>query len=154
VIPRTLCFIRHGDDVLLMKRGLHNKAFPGRYNGIGGHIERDEDPFTSAHREIAEETGLRVVDLQLRGTMHIDAGGAVGILLFVFTATATTRDVRDSDEGTLQWVLLSQAEALPLVDDLPPLLARLYGPAPRPEPFSAHVRYDDADQRVITFAER
>lgn len=153
VIPRTLCFIWHGDDLLLMQRGLHKKAFPGRYNGIGGHIERGEDPFTSAQREIAEETGLRVVDLRLRGTMHIDAGGAVGILLFVFTATADSRGVRDSDEGTLHWVPLPQVASLPLVDDVLPLLARLDGPTSRPEPFYAHVRYDAADQRVITFAE-
>lgn len=67
VIPRTLCFITNGADVLLMKRAMHKRAFPGRYNGIGGHIERDEDPFTSARREIREETGLAVDDLRLRG---------------------------------------------------------------------------------------
>ena len=57
-IPRTLCFITHGDDVLLLKRGENKRIFPGHYNGVGGHIERDEDPHTSAIREMQEETGL------------------------------------------------------------------------------------------------
>ncbi|PJF37889.1 MAG: hypothetical protein CUN55_19790, partial [Phototrophicales bacterium] len=45
-IPRTLCFIFNGDDVLLMKRSPHRRVFPNCYNGVGGHIERDEDPYT------------------------------------------------------------------------------------------------------------
>jgi len=57
-IPRTLCFITHGSDVLLMKRGEHTRIFPGRYNGIGGHLERDEDPLTGALREITEENRI------------------------------------------------------------------------------------------------
>ena len=38
-IPRTLCFVMNGSDVLLMKRSPHKKIFPNRYNGVGGHIE-------------------------------------------------------------------------------------------------------------------
>ena len=56
-IPRTLCFVFNGDDLLLMRRAAHKRVFPNRYNGVGGHIERDEDPYTSAKREILEETG-------------------------------------------------------------------------------------------------
>src|SRR5262245_52850594 len=55
-IPRTLCFVLNGNDVLLMKRAPHKRVFPNRYNGVGGHIERDEDPLASARREIKEET--------------------------------------------------------------------------------------------------
>jgi 8-oxo-dGTP diphosphatase len=152
VIPRTLCFILNGDDVLLMQRGLHKKAFPGRYNGIGGHVERDEDAYTSALREINEETGLTVRDLTLRGTMHIDAGQQTGILLFIFTATSDTRAVTDCDEGTLHWIALDNVHTLPLVDDLPLLIGRLFGAERGTEPFFAHVSYDTHDQRVTRFA--
>src|SRR4051794_20615725 len=106
-IPRTLCFITHGSDVLLMKRSENRRVFPGRYNGIGGHLERDEDPLAGARREIIEETGLDVIDLRLRGITNVDAGQAVGIMLFTFTAIATSREVIDCDEGTLHWVPIS-----------------------------------------------
>ncbi len=153
VITRTLCFILNGDDVLLMQRGLHKKAFPGRYNGIGGHVERDEDIYSSALREINEETGLTVHNLIVRGTMHIDAGQPTGILLFVFTATSDTRTVTDCVEGTLHWIALDRIHELPLVDDLPLLIERLFGAQRGKEPFFAHVRYDALDERVTRFAD-
>ena len=57
VIPRTLCFVTHHDQILLMRRAPHKRVFPSHYNGLGGHIERDEDPRQGAIREIKEETG-------------------------------------------------------------------------------------------------
>ena len=61
-----------------MKRSAHRRAFPNRYNGVGGHVEKDEDVFAGAQREIKEETGLDVHNLQLRAVHHIDAGGNTG----------------------------------------------------------------------------
>src|SRR3954451_8566451 len=108
-IPRTLCFIRNGDDVLLMKRGEHRRIFPGRYNGIGGHLERDEDPLSGALREIREETGLSVANIRLRALYNVDAKQSVGIVLFVFTAEATSRKVHDCEEGSLHWIPITEA---------------------------------------------
>ncbi len=85
-IPRTLCFITHGDDILLLKRAENKRVYPGMYNGVGGHIERDEDPQTGAIREMIEETGLDVHNVRFCGVIHVDAGEAAGILVFVFTA--------------------------------------------------------------------
>lgn len=152
VIPRSLCFVTHGNDVLLLQRGMHKRAFPGRYNGLGGHVERGEDPLTSAIREIHEESGLDVHNVRYRGTLHIDANGSVGILLFVFTAEAAGRAVRDTDEGILHWVPLDEAVRLPLVDDLPELLDRLFGTTATDQPFFAHVGYDAQDRRVTRWA--
>jgi 8-oxo-dGTP diphosphatase len=151
-IPRSLCFITNGDHILLMKRGEHKRVFPGRYNGIGGHLERDEDPLTGALREIHEETGLTVSNMQLRGITNVDAGQSVGILLFTFTATADTWDVIDCEEGSLHWVALGTVNELPLVEDLPLLLPRLYGPDATRDVFFAHLSYDQQDQVILKFA--
>lgn len=150
-IPRTLCFVTHGDDVLLLKRGMHRRVYPGRYNGLGGHIERDEDPLTGAIREIQEETGLDVAHVRLRGLLHVDAGEATGILVFVFTAEALSRAFRDTDEGTLEWVPRDAVDALPLVEDLPTLLPLVFESADAP-PFFAHTSYDEQDRQIIVFA--
>lgn len=154
VIPRTLCFVTYGDELLLMKRGLHKKIFPGHYNGLGGHIERGEDPMQSAIREIKEESGLDVVNVRYRGTTHVDAGGDVGIMLFIFTAEATTKHSIASEEGELEWLhlptLLDGIAAnnyeWKLVEDLPILLPHLYGATHDAGPLFATVGYDDADQ--------
>jgi 8-oxo-dGTP diphosphatase len=152
VIPRTLCFITHNDDVLLLKRGEHKRIFPGQYNGLGGHIERDEDPFTGAIREMQEETGLDVTNVRFRGTIHVDTAQANGIMVFVFSAEATSRTFTDSDEGTLEWVPRDQVYDLPLVEDLPILLPRLLDTTPDSPPFFAHTSYDENDELVMLFA--
>ena len=151
-IPRTLCFITHGEDVLLLKRGDHKRVFPGQYNGHGGHIERDEDPFTGAIREMHEETGLDVSNVHFRGTIHVDTGHTNGIMVFVFSAEATSRAFADSDEGTLEWVPRDRIFDLPLVEDLPILIPRLFDTPLDAAPFFAHTSYDNNDELVMLFA--
>jgi 8-oxo-dGTP diphosphatase len=152
-IPRTLCFVLNGDDVLLMKRGAHKRVFPNRYNGVGGHIERDEDLLTSAKREILEETGLQVHDLRLRAVYNIDAGEATGIVLFVFTAYSDSRATQSNDEGTLHWIPRGEVLHLDLVEDLPQLLPRILSMDDSSLPLFVHVSYDANDAILMRFSE-
>lgn len=152
VSVRTLSFVRNGDDILLMKRAAHKRIFPNQYNGVGGHIERDEDPLTSAVREIAEETGLAVRDVRLRAIHNIDTGHETGILLFVFTAWSDSRETVDGDEGTLHWIPRQAVADLPVVEDLPLILPRILDMGPDDPPLFAHIQYDEADQIVMRYA--
>lgn len=151
-VPRTLCFITSGDDVLLIKRGLRKRIFPGCYNGVGGHLERDEDPLSGAIREMQEETGLHVSNVRFRGTIHVDAGAETGILVFVFSAEAASREVIANDEGTLEWVHRDQIDDLPLVEDLPVLIPLIFDGDDSAPPFFAHASYDEHDEQVLLFA--
>jgi 8-oxo-dGTP diphosphatase len=151
-IPRTLSFVLNGDDVLLMKRAAHKRVFPNRYNGVGGHIERDEDPLTSAKREIEEETGLVVYDIRLCAVYNIDAREQTGIILLVFTANTQSRDVVANSEGTLHWIPQKEIMNLDLVDDLPQILPRILAMQPTGTPLFVHLSYDDADQIQMRFA--
>ena len=155
VVPRTLCFITHGDDLLLLRGAPDKRIWPNQYNGVGGHVEPGEDVRAAARREIREETGLSVRDLQLRGVINIPVDGQrnTGILVFLFTATAPTREVRPSDEGTLEWVARNRLAELDLVEDLPTLLPRVLAMGPDDPPFFAHYRYDEHDRLTITFSE-
>ncbi len=150
-IPRTLSFVCNGDDLLLMKRAPHKRIFPNRYNGLGGHIERDEDPLTSARREIKEESGLDVRDVRLKAIYNIDAGEATGILLLVFTAVSDSRDVCANSEGTLHWVKREAVFGLDLVEDLPLLLPRVLKMLPSDPPLFVHVSYDANDAIRMRF---
>ena len=153
-IPRTLCFVLNDDDVLLMKRAAHRRVFPNCYNGVGGHIERDEDPASCALREIREETGLKVRNLRLRGIHNIDAGVESGIMIFVFTAESVDRNFIDAEEeGTLHWIKIEDALDLDLVEDLPQVLPRVLNMADDDAPYFAHVSYDEQDNIRITFTE-
>lgn len=151
-IPRTLCFVTNGDDVLLMKRAAHRRVFPNRYNGVGGHVERGEDPLSGARREIEEETGLTVRDLVLRAVYNIDAGAATGIVLFVFTAVSDSRDVIPNDEGTLHWIHRQGIFDLDLVEDLPIILPRILDLKRDAAPVFVHVSYDEFDAIQMRFS--
>ncbi len=151
-IPRTLCFITNGDDVLLMRRAPYKRVFPNRYNGVGGHIERNEDPLTSAKREILEETGLTVHDVKLRAVYNIDAGEDTGIVLFVFTAISNSRDVTANDEGTLHWIQKTMVTQFDLVEDLPIILPRVLDMGDFDEPLFVQVSYDEDDCICMQFA--
>ena len=146
VVPRTLCFVLHGDDVLVLKRSLHKRIFPGKINGVGGHVEQGEDVTASAAREILEETGLAVTNLWLAGVFHVDGrlgqaeqlpdGSLPGVMVFVFTADAPSRGVQASDEGELLWVPLTAVDGLDWVDGDPWLLRRVLDARATNLPFS------------------
>ena len=151
-MPRTLVFVKNGDDVLMMKRAAHKAVFPNKYNGLGGHVERGEDPASGALREVREESGLRAHSLRLRSIHNIDAGGQSGITLFVYTAISDSRDLAgDGREGELQWTPRARLMHLDLVEDLPQILPRILDMADEEPPLSVHVSYDDDDKLVLSF---
>jgi len=153
MIPRAVCFVTNGDDVLLLKRGAHKRVFPNQYDGVGGHIERDEDVLTGVRREVFEETGLTVRDVRLRSVYSIDAGAATGVLLFQFSAVSDDRAFVDSDEGTLDWFPQAHVGELDLIEDLPILLPRMLAMGRTDAPLFVHISYNDADKMVLRFAE-
>ncbi|MBC8171972.1 MAG: NUDIX domain-containing protein [Anaerolineae bacterium] len=155
VSARTLCFILNADDVLLMKRSPHMRVFPNQYNGVGGHIERDEDPYTSAKREILEETGLAVRDLRLRAIHNIDVGAEWGIMMLVFTAVSDERELTvETSEGTLHWIPLAKFTEYDLVEDLAIIVPRILAMQPHDPPLFVHVSYDAGDQIIMRWADQ
>ncbi len=151
LVPRVLCFVTSGDEVLLLKGAPDKKLWPGKYNGLGGHVERGESVAEAAEREILEEAGLRVVDLRLRGVVTIDTREAAGIGLFVFTAQALARGFTSSAEGALEWAPLNKLSELDLVEDLPTLLPRILAHPPEAPPLVAHYSYDAQARLLIRF---
>jgi 8-oxo-dGTP diphosphatase len=153
LIPRTLIFVTAGDEVLLLKGAPSKKIWASKYNGLGGHVERGETVHTAALREIREETGVAVKDLRLRGTIIVDADETAGIGLFVFTATALSREVTASHEGTPEWVRGDQVIHLDLVEDLPLLLPRVLAMKSADPPFTARYSWEANGKLVMEFSD-
>jgi 8-oxo-dGTP diphosphatase len=139
VYPRTLTFLLHGDDILLIHRANDARLFPGMFNGVGGHVERGEDVLSAARREVREETGLDVPDLVLRCLLHVNEGSdRPGVLVFVFVGYTPQREVIESDEGSLHWIPLARVGELTLLPDLPLLLDRVLTLPEGASPIFAH----------------
>ena len=123
LVPRTLILIEKDQQILLIKKEKKNSFGFEKLNGIGGHIEKGEEPFESAKREILEETGLFVRRLELVAMIFIDIGIDPGILLFVFKGKYPGGKLFESIEGRLIWMekeILKDSDDI--VKDLPFLL--------------------------------
>jgi 8-oxo-dGTP diphosphatase len=151
VIPRTLVFITRGDRVLLLRGSPLKRIWANKYNGIGGHLERDEDIYSAALREVHEETRLEVDGLRLVGLINIDGDQPTGIMLFVFTATSRSGDPIPSEEGALEWIARDQLAQIDLVEDLPTILPRALDLPSNAPPFFAHYRYEEQGRLMIRF---
>lgn len=149
LVPRTLCFIFSHGRVLLMKGAPNKKLWSNLYNGIGGHIERGEDVSSAAWREILEETGLRVKNLRLEGTIVIDTQPNYGIGIYVFSAEAESQALTPSSEGMLEWFDINSLPQTGLVDDVPLLLDWITKKKPGDPPFSARYHFNDNDRLEI-----
>lgn len=119
-IVATLGYVLSPDRrrVLMIHRNARaNDHHLGKYNGLGGKIDRDEDVVTSFRREIREEAGIECEELVLRGTISWPGFGRDGEdwLGFVFVVTRFAGEpLERNPEGTLEWVEVHAIETLPL----------------------------------------
>ena len=64
----TLCYVKKDDKTLMLYRNKkENDYHEGKWNGLGGKFEPGETPEECAIREIKEEAGLVVKNLQMNG---------------------------------------------------------------------------------------
>jgi 8-oxo-dGTP diphosphatase len=152
IVPRTLCFLLHEDEILLLRLAERRGPWSGKYNGVGGHIERGEDPASAARREILEETRQKPLSLELCGVVMIDTGRNPGIGLYVYMGDLEdTSSPTTNDEGSLHWVKLTDVYDLPLVEDLRILLPKAFEAHRIGVPFSANYTYDHDGALTIHF---
>jgi 8-oxo-dGTP diphosphatase len=149
LIPRTAIFIRRGDEILLIKGAPTKRLWAGKYNCLGGHVERGEDILSAAERELMEEAGI-TADLWLCGTVIVDSG-EVGICLYVFAGDNPEGEVKSSKEGAVEWVRLDAVSHLPVVEDLPVLLSKIQSMRRGDPPFSARSFYDEKENLIVMF---
>lgn len=121
-IAATLGYVLSPDhcNVLLIHRNTRaDDNHYGKYNGLGGKIDRGEDVVAGMRREIREEAGIECIDLTLRGTISWPGFGKHGEdwfgFLFLITRFSGTLLERNH-EGTLEWVSRDRLLSLPLWD--------------------------------------
>lgn len=119
VIPRVLAFIEKNDEVLMIERSKENAFAYQKLNGIGGHIEKGEDPLTAVRREVREESGLEITKFELNAVLFIDVETEKGVCVFVYSALYAGGMLQSSNEGNLLWVKKKDLSTTNVVKDVP-----------------------------------
>ena len=111
-------FSTDGARVLMIHRNARpNDSHLGKYNGLGGKLEPNEDVIAGMRRELLEEAGIVCESMQLAGTISWPGFGKQGEdwFGFLFRIDRFSGTVRESNpEGTLRWVEVNEVLALPL----------------------------------------
>lgn len=137
-ILATLGYVLSPDRrrVLLVHRNARaDDAHLGKYNGLGGKLEADEDIVAGMRREIREEADLECTELSLRGTISWPGFGKHGEdwFGFIFLITAFTgQPPARNPEGTLDWIEIDRIGELPLWEGDRQFLPLVFDNDPRP----------------------
>ena len=101
----TLCYIEQEGKYLMLHRVKKEKDInKDKWIGIGGHFEGTESPEECLLREVSEETGLTLTDYRFRGLVTFVCGTECLEYMALYTATGYTGDLKECDEGTLEWI--------------------------------------------------
>ncbi|AVM25484.1 8-oxo-dGTP diphosphatase [Bacillus pumilus] len=110
----TNCVLHHEDQVLLLQ-----KPRRGWWVAPGGKMESGESVKDSVVREFREETGIYILNPQLKGvfTFTIKEGDQIvqEWMMFTFMSDSFTgKNVTESEEGILKWHDVKDVPHLPM----------------------------------------
>ena len=114
MLNTTLCYVTHGDQVLMLHRvKKKNDINKDKWIGIGGKFEENESPEECLLREAKEETGLTLKRWRCRGVVTFLNDTCEGEYMYLFTADGFDGQLKECDEGDLQWVSREFLNELP-----------------------------------------
>ena len=119
VILTNMCMICNGDEILVQDRV--NPGWPG-VTFPGGHVDRGESFVRSVIREVKEETGLGISNLELCGIKQwIQKRGRRRYIVLLYRTSRFSGELKASEEGKVFWIQrkeLDQYKLAPGFEDM------------------------------------
>ncbi len=115
MILSTLCYLENerGEYLMLHRVKKENDANRDKWIGIGGKFEPGESPEECVVREAWEETGLTLTEYRYRGLVTFVSDRWETEYMHLFTATGWTGEIKECEEGVLEWIGKDALAALP-----------------------------------------
>ncbi len=102
VVLTNMCMVYKGDQILVQNRV--KKTWPG-LTFPGGHVEKDEDHIKSIIREVKEETGLTLLEVEQVGFIEwFDEKTQVRDLCLLYRSSSFVGELSSSSEGEVFFV--------------------------------------------------
>ena len=111
----TLCYIEKNGCYLMLhrvKKELDENR--DKWIGVGGKFEDGESPEDCVLREVREETGLTLTDYRYRGIVTFVSDIWPCEYMHLFTATGFEGQIKECDEGVLEWLPKERLYGLPM----------------------------------------
>ena len=125
-------FEKNGRYLMLNRNKKQNDENAGKWIGVGGKFEDGESPEDCAKREALEETGLipNKNALRYRGIVTFVSDIYPCEYMHLFTCNDFIGEIKECDEGELNWVEKDDILTLPLWDGDKRFLKLLFDNAP------------------------
>ena len=115
MINTSLCYIEKDGKYLMLHRvKKENDLNRDKWVGIGGKFEAGESPEECNSREALEETGLTLHSQRYCGIVTFVSDKWGTEYMHLFHSTNFSGEIKDCDEGNLEWVKISDIYSLPL----------------------------------------
>ncbi len=129
------CILEHDGKILLLKRSNQVGTYRGLWGGVAGYVEEMEDPYDTALKEIQEEVGIEVEDVELvRKGDPIEFSDTYDgkrydwvVYPFLFHLQAKELVRVDWEHEEYQWVHPSEVRKLDIVPGLDDVIRQLLG---------------------------
>lgn len=123
----AFCVLVDQGRALLVHRHPGRRLYPDVWDLPGGHVERGESPDATARREVAEELGVTVVDLELVA-VPVDVPGVVTHTFVAHRWQGEPANLAPHEHDAIGWFTPAEAEALRLA--VPEVAAILWSAVP------------------------
>ena len=111
----TLCHIEKDGAYLMLHRvKKENDLNHDKWVGIGGKFEDKESPEECNFRETKEETGLTLNSARYCGIVTFVSDVWETEYMHIFHSNDFFGEIKDCDEGTLEWVKIKEIYNLPI----------------------------------------
>ena len=113
-ILTNMCMVYDGDRILVQER--KDPKWPG-LTFPGGHVESKESFVDSVIREVKEETGLDITNVQLCGVKQFThREGKYRYIVFFYKTNTYSGELKSSEEGNVFWIDKSELKDYVLAD--------------------------------------
>ncbi len=111
----TLCHIEKDGKYLMLHRvKKENDMNKDKWIGVGGKFLEEETPVECLLREVYEETGLTLNSYQYRGIVIFESDIYENEAMHIFTSDDFSGNIKECDEGNLEWIDKQDLYSLPL----------------------------------------
>lgn len=114
-MKKTTCiYLEKDNKYLMLHRNKKEKDInKDKWIGVGGHVEENETVDECVIREVKEETNLDLINFKLCGEVLFVLNG-YSELMYVYTSDNFTGEIKDCNEGTLEWIEKEKVLDLPI----------------------------------------